>query len=105
MAHPSFRHVKKCLTSAEHGCTWSREPFFKNDDVSLGVFRRTAPDGKKVFAVADYDDDEELEPETVQHICRSLEINLADVHITIGDGSVVSVRPPKTSPPPPPDLN
>jgi hypothetical protein len=106
MSHPLFRDVKSCLTSLEHGCTWSREPFFKNDDVSLGIFRRTLSDGRKVFAVADYPDDEEMEPEMVQHICRSLDIELSDVHIKIGDGSIISIRPPPTLPPPPtPSVN
>jgi hypothetical protein len=102
---PRFRHVKSCLTSEEHGCTWAREPFFKNDDVSLGIFRRVTKDGRKVFAVADYEDDEELEPEVVQTICRSLELEISSVSIPVGDGSAVSVRPPKTLPPPGPKAN
>ncbi len=100
-AHPCFKDVKACLTT-QHGCTWALEEFFKNSDASIGIFRRTTPDGRGLWATADYRDDEELEPETVQQFCRSLELELKDVHITNRDGAVVSVKPPPTRPPPPP---
>ena len=101
ITHPRFKDVRDCLTK-QHGCTWGREPFFKNDDVTLGKFRRTTSDAREVFSVADYDDDAELEPELVQQICRSLEIEISSVHITNRDGEVISVKPPPTPPPPPP---
>jgi len=100
LTHPCFKDVRDCLTR-EHGCTWDREPFFPSDDVSLGKFRRRTEDGREVFSVADYGDDEELEPEIVQQICHSLEIKIEAVRITNRDGEVISVRPPATPPPAP----
>lgn len=101
---PSFRAVKECF-ARDHGVSWQKEPMFKNADVDLGKFRRTLPNGREVFTMADYRDDETISPSVVEHWCRLLEIDLAVVHIDCGDGRAVSVRPSRGSnSEPPPNL-
>jgi len=83
---PTFRALKEALRAK--GYSWSKEQIFPNDDLSVGIFR-----GIGTFAYADYADDELIEPETIDNICRSLGVDHSDLSVSCPDGREVSVRP------------
>lgn len=95
---PTFRALKDALR--KRGFDWERRQIFPNEDLYHGVFKGTSDDGRNVSAPADYEDNEQIEPEIVDNICRGLGIDARELVIDCDDGRKVSVRPARRVTPP-----
>lgn len=89
---PTFETVTKEL--ARHGFALERKQLFPNDDLEILRFRGKTIDGREVFShVADYSDDERIEPEVMGNICRGLGLSPEMLDLDCGDGHRVSMNP------------